>query len=168
MIDDELAMVAWGRAQLDEDERRAQAASDGPWRVGKVDHGSASVVDKDGHDVIPEDVDYGTVVALADCEHVVRYDPVWALARVAGLRAVLGLYETNLRVREENAQKLARLHGTARLDAAWGAEVGQLRAFGLEVEDRVVALRDVVRLQLVEYAGRPGYREQWRPVTDRG
>lgn len=164
------ALVAWFHEQLNEDERRARAATFAPWRVGKVEGGSATVVAQfslEGgrdQDVIPEDVDYGTVVELEDCEHVVRYDPVWAVARIEIMRGILALYETNRRLSEENAQTLVQMGRSPRwTDPSWGARVGQLRTFGWELEGRVKALAAVIQQQAVEYAGRPGYQKEWRP-----
>jgi hypothetical protein len=101
------------RAQLDRREAAAKAATPGPWRVANVtDYGSAAVdgaeaLQDGGYDkttktrrqvmrpltVIPQDVDYGPTVCMADAEHIAAHDPEWTLADVAAKRAILAEYE---------------------------------------------------------------------------
>lgn len=71
-------LVTWLRAQLDEDERVAQAAIPGPWVA-------------DGDEVLHD----GDQVVLSghSTEHVARHDPVRVLAEMEAKRELIAVYE---------------------------------------------------------------------------
>jgi hypothetical protein len=133
MMDD---LVAWLRAQLDDDDRVARATSSGAWSV-----------DPHIHYLEAEDVywdvdgESGGWVAhvgqRSDAEHGARWDPARVLAEVDAKRRIIDLSD---KVR-------------AWTDASAGATAGYAAAL----------LADTLRLLALPYADRPGYRPEWRP-----
>lgn len=118
-------LIAWLRAQLDDDERVARAAADGParatWTYIEDDRALPYVVSTHpGADrrmvAHPEELEYGP--------HIARHDPARVLADIAAKRAILD--------------------GHA-LDTHW------------------CPMGDALLLALAQpYAGRDGWREEWR------
>jgi hypothetical protein len=136
-------LVTWLRAQLDDDERVALAATAGPWRHDATKHWR-----KPGTTWFEESVFAGpagadaTCVAgtgeaddpqsMADARHIARWDPARVLAEVEAKRRIVDWLV-------DCADKA--LHGD------W---------WNLEVDDAFKAIA-------LPYAARPGYREEWRP-----
>ena len=143
-------LVAWLRAQIDDDERAARAASPGGWTYGDVDSvAGGSLYDETRmigslHYEQPSDHD-GSIVrhllsheADANGQHIARHDPARVLAEVARDRAILDACEETL----------------AREDS-WDpqTEGGSGEEFELA--------RFVIRQLAQPFAGRPGWREEW-------
>ncbi|MEU3098534.1 DUF6221 family protein [Streptomyces sp. NPDC006967] len=72
-------LVEWLRAQLDEDERTARAATPGPWRAGV----------RSGFDAV--DGDGWTVCNASDVDvaHIARHDPARVLREIDAKRRTL-------------------------------------------------------------------------------
>jgi hypothetical protein len=80
-------------AAIDETERIAQAATDGPWlAVGERDEVGVDVVptDRTGSYVVCPDPNAGMIPA--DAEHIARHDPAAVLRRCAADREIVDLY----------------------------------------------------------------------------
>ncbi|MCX4993825.1 DUF6221 family protein [Streptomyces longwoodensis] len=126
-------LVAWLRAQLDEDERTAQAASPGPWYVN-AEHDEVMAVD---------DVTVAEGFALsgrqlrATVDHIARHDPARVLREIDTKRRLLDLHRPY--VPEPNQSCLGCAGGI------------------------MFSSCPVVRLLALSYTDRPGYREEWRP-----
>ncbi|NUS79179.1 MAG: hypothetical protein HOV70_23675 [Streptomyces sp.] len=127
-------LVVWLRAQLDEDERTAQAALGGPW----------AVVDDDGAHgwsvgVAPHNPAVG-VARVPDAEraeatarHIAEHDPARVLREIDAKRDLLRF-----------AEGVHDHHETFTAGVAARLEM-------------------TLRLFAVPYADRPGYRDEWRP-----
>lgn len=152
MTDD---LVAWLRAQVDEDEQVARATDAlYPW-VATDDAEVFEVVDLhaphrcDQHEAGKPNVCSDLLVArgedIADqldderAAHIARHDPARVLAEVAAKRRIIDRYEfvTN--------------HGPA---------VDHVRALDMSTGARA-ALLDAVKMLASVYAGRPGWRAEW-------
>ena len=131
-------LVEWLRAQLDEDERIARAATPGPW------------VDQGGYvtDVGPrvQVTDYGTQdgepeedgpQGRADSAHIAEHDPARVLREIDAKRRLLAVHRPYVAEPDQ-----------ACLGCAGGIEFERC---------------PVVRLLALPYVDRPGYREDWRP-----
>ena len=151
-------LVAFLRARVDEDEQVAREATRGPWRVANVEYGAAIVNGPDvmqdgGRDwatgerlqvlrplsVIPPDVDYGSVVELADAAHIARHDPARVLREVEAKRRTVeihydyrGVCPTCFSLRNQPAQ-------------------------------REPYPCDTLMLLALPYADHPDYRDEWKP-----
>jgi hypothetical protein len=152
-------MIHFVREQLDEDERKARAATPGAWRVTTR---SSQPYAEDGeihtvavharyvNDKTPEPYrvvthgDFHEAVDRADAEHIARHDPARVLRDVRAYRKIIAEYEA----------EIAR---------------GPARPKGLETqsEARHGGILDAYRAALLIlaaiFADRPGYREEWRP-----
>jgi hypothetical protein len=135
MIDD---LIAWLRAQLDDDERVAREATSGDWHW--VDPGGpvklalvAGAYDHGWHVVVPV---RGEMVTRYDSDHIARWDPNRVLAEVDAKRRILDWIE--------------------------GAQAAAGAPPGFDPQD-AEALTHAVRLLALPYANRPGYRDEWRP-----
>lgn len=129
-------LVQWLRAQLDEDERIARAATAGPWsRMGRRVLDPSPPSDRLGIGMA-----VGHAAADADfnetADHIVRHDPARVLREIDADRKLLDQYAE---VAANDVDEVEYAHGWA-------------NALGL-----------AVRLRASVYAGRPGYREEWRP-----
>jgi hypothetical protein len=95
-------LIAFIRAQLDDDERVAREATAGPWTTtgnGGITH--------DGPSLSQTNPAFGRYVVAsvgaydrgcpnrADAEHIARHDPGRVLAEVAAKRAVLDLFDAS-------------------------------------------------------------------------
>jgi hypothetical protein len=139
-----VGLVAWLRAQLDEDERVAWAAlhpdavQPGTWSADQyADDPERRHVseDKAGH---YWSVAHEVLAPIAD--HIARHDPARVLRDVAAKRAIV--------------DEAALAFGATAVDD--------------EVRDHVESVRqlwelDVLRPLASAYADRPGYREEWAP-----
>lgn len=88
-------LVTWLRAQLDDDERVALAASPGPWgdtETGAPHWSDAGVYDVNDQSVALYDAAYEegpTSIRAEDATHIARHDPVRVLREVAAKRAIV-------------------------------------------------------------------------------
>jgi hypothetical protein len=83
-------LITWLRAQLDEDERVALAATAGAWVVTTTDGRSVCGVQALGRlNGIPAT----SVHCRADAEHIARHDPARVLAEVEAKRRLLDLHD---------------------------------------------------------------------------
>jgi hypothetical protein len=151
-------LIDWLRAQLADDQRKAEAATPGPWWDSKVLAAPGHHTIRGGPDewrgfdgslggdtlpiarVEPAPDDEGGFVTNhdADAEHIARHDPARVLREVDSFRKII-------------------------------AEYGPARPKGLETqsEARHGGILDAYRAALLILAAifddRPGYREEWRP-----
>lgn len=77
------AALAWLRAQLDDDERVAREATDGPWEISAST--TSPIADVQG--VTSSYEDY--TCSIEDAEHIARWDPARVLAEIEAKRAIL-------------------------------------------------------------------------------
>jgi hypothetical protein len=128
-------LVQWLRAQLDEDERIARAATLGPWvQSGIGDYGWTVDFGRPGSGVETADTDQG----LADADFIAAHNPARVLREIDAKRATISDYEKAVRKRDTlPPAALAYRH--------WDN-----RSYGL-----LLALRHAAAV----YAGRPGYAE---------
>ncbi|MCX5598487.1 DUF6221 family protein [Streptomyces phaeochromogenes] len=151
MMDD---LVRWLGEQLDEDERIARQATDGPW--------IAEVSGETGNCVIPADAqstrEYVAktqlYAAVFDAEHIARHNPARALRQVEATRKLLDTYTTATRLRDEAA---------ARIEAANGEPDAKDGDTWLGWQREVAALELPVRLAASAYTDRHTFREEWAP-----
>ncbi|MET7654185.1 MULTISPECIES: DUF6221 family protein [unclassified Streptomyces] len=79
-------LVVWLRAQLDEDERIARAATLGPWvQSGVGDYGWTVDFGRPGAGVETSDTDQG----LADADFIATHNPARVLREIKAKRAIL-------------------------------------------------------------------------------
>ncbi|MFF6829617.1 DUF6221 family protein [Streptomyces longwoodensis] len=76
-------LVVWLRAQLDEDERIARSASDGPWKPGV--RSGLDVVEGDGWTVCD--------ASDVDVVHIAAHDPARVLREIDAKRQLLALHQ---------------------------------------------------------------------------
>jgi hypothetical protein len=143
-------LIAWLRAQLDDDERVARAASMAPWLR---DEANASIRHS-GPSASKSSEPFGMYVIASvgaydigrpsheDAEHIARWDPARVLAEVDAKRRILELHR---RVPDNVAPRL----GFSAPDMC-------------EVDAQTWPC-PTVRLLVLPYAARPGYRDEWRP-----
>lgn len=150
MVDDLLVFV---RAQLDEDERVARGLDGATTMMGASPNF------------------YGCGGPSADV-YWRHFRPTRALRGVAADRTLLDQYERVLAARERHRAAVAELD--ADIDAenrtgVWsGAGFPDVRQRALRREADYLdgmepVLRTLVRARAAVYAGRPGFREEWRP-----
>ncbi|MFF0512456.1 DUF6221 family protein [Streptomyces sp. NPDC004250] len=149
-------LVVWLRAQLDEDERVATAATAGPWRahdthLGQYGH-TATVLSGEGnatdlrawlpsHSHEPWDE---TRNVWNDAAHIARHDPARVLREIDAKRQIM-------RKAFEHA---------ATIDGEWGCchDAEAIEAGRCDEQHP-----DHLPLLALPYADRPGYQESWRP-----
>ncbi|MFC9286539.1 DUF6221 family protein [Streptomyces sp. NPDC057052] len=154
MVED---LTQWLRAQLDEDERIARAATRGPWvQSGIGDYGWTVDFGHPGSGVETADTDQG----LADADFIAAHNPARVLREVETDRELLAEYERVMTAHEAHQREAARLDEQGDDDpirrAALRREADYLPAM-LHVLERWAKRKAAV------YADRPGYREEWRP-----
>ncbi|MDX2766418.1 DUF6221 family protein [Streptomyces europaeiscabiei] len=146
-------LVQWLRAQLDEDERIAKAATPGPWRahdthLGQYGH-AATVLSGEGNDTdlrawLPsmsqEPWDEARNV-WADAEHVAAHDPARVLREIDAKREIV---EQHVPVGD----------GTVCLSYCHTRTPGEAQTWPCLT----------LRLLALPYADRPGYQDEWKPV----
>lgn len=139
---DEPDLIAWLRAQLDDDERVAREATPGPWvtngtsvwrkpddswdfrRAMEGQHGRMPFVM----------VDPGETSEPLNAEHIARWDPARVLGEVDAKRRIIDLFES---------------HADAQFPDSYGGYAS--------------AMEDAVQIIALPYADRAGYRDEWRP-----
>ena len=128
-------LIAFLCAQLDEDERIARAATQGPWLVDCETHAEA-IIAGDGTSVIAGGRwgdEASAFESTEDALHIAAHDPARVLREVEAKREVVRL-----------AERAHDYHETF------------LNGFA-------AAMEQALRLFALAYADRPGYREEWRP-----
>lgn len=94
------AALAWFRAQLDDDERVARAATSGPWRYDPTKHHRlpGTVRFEEGVFTGPPGADAVCIAvtgetddpqSMADAEHIATWDPARVLAEIEAKRRIL-------------------------------------------------------------------------------
>lgn len=148
-------LVQWLGQQLDEDERIAKAATDGPWHV---DHElyPESINAADGVQVIAGGRWGGEASVFESTEdalHIARHDPARVLREIDAKRRML-----------------ARHHAApVPPGSEWAEEYPYCAAHAYKAADDTVVypveLKNCLDLRdlAAPYANRPGYREEWRP-----
>jgi hypothetical protein len=145
-------MIAWLRAQLDEDERLANAAtglhwySNGGWELRTAPSGEG------GPNPRPESwAPFWFLIAKAgeqprgawdDFRHIERHEPAFVLADIAAKRAILDAYEEAKRYYE----------GPGR-----AAPAGEVHGLWTAIQHLAYA-----------YRHRPGYLPEWAPEGQQG
>ncbi len=136
-------LVLWLRAQLDEDQRIAEAAEPGPWRVDGYKVYASHPVDK-------------VVSSSESANHIAGHDPNRVLREIDAKRALLAEYITTIEHMGKIAETLSRLRGKDQnplvSEMEWSSAIHKRDA-----------LHGVLRLLALPYTDRPGYREEWRP-----
>ncbi|MFI5635758.1 DUF6221 family protein [Streptomyces sp. NPDC051664] len=132
-------LVQFLRDRLDEDEKMAGAAAEGPWSVDHGDYG-----------VLVYGADQSAVVcggcwggeasvfeSTADALHIVRHDPARVLAVVEAKRAAISHYKKLRRFAEkERCEEYVLAEGAGAV---------------------------VIKMLALPYADHPDYRDNWRP-----
>jgi hypothetical protein len=127
-------LVQWLRAQLDEDERGARAATLGPWvQSGIGDYGWTVDFGRPGAGVETADTEQG----LADADFIAAHNPARVLREIDAKRRIVDLM----------AGMLAAVKGDSEVDHYGG----------------LGAAEDTLELLALPYAAHPDYREEWRP-----
>jgi hypothetical protein len=142
-------LITFLRQQLDEDERVARAADPGPWAVIPCESETAAIGHTSGPHPMPCVVhrdEYGDGIKVADAEHIARWDPARVLAEVEVKRCIL--------------DEILRYE--AKIDSEWGCcHSAEAIAAGQCPETKPSDI-PAIRLLAQPYAGRDGWREEWR------
>lgn len=148
-------LVAWLRAQLDEDERVALAwpedrrswksVGDRHLRYASGSGEAAIAVDVSGRQFEWWEQIWVRRATPDQGEHIVRHDPARVLADVAAKRAI---------VDEHEAQYPDTSYAYCRVCHVYDL-----------VHDAMPAPCRTLRLLATAYAGQPGWRAEWRPDT---
>lgn len=129
-------LLTWLRAQLDDDEQVARKATSAPWLVTASTDGTLA-------DVVPVTSSFEDYCCdRDDAEHIARWNPDRVLAEVAHKRRILQWVQDRLVDAEDFPQNDAY-----RVEA---------------IEATVLHLRWLA----APYAGREGYRDEWKPVEE--
>ena len=127
-------LVQWLGAQLDEDQRIAEAARgqlEGRWsHDASIPNGY--VYDERGGTVVYDE----SAPSPEEAEHIAAHDPARVLREIEAKRAIVARYERAMENRRAHPKDLA--------------SAGAL-----------LALHGVVELLALPYADRPGYRGEW-------
>ncbi|MEV0441836.1 DUF6221 family protein [Streptomyces spectabilis] len=162
-------LVQWLRAQLDEDERIARAASDGPWRSYTGPEKTWLTKDDLMHPVATWHHMTGAPVIMtamwADSNHIAEWNPARVLCEIDAKRQALGATNADC---PEGCQVEHAFSGSCALRSRGPAWEEDGRRWvrderGARTEAPPVFPAWAVRLLALPYADRPGYREEWRP-----
>ena len=143
-------LVRWLRAQLDEDEQAAHAATDGPWTpwrnstmrgLGDLLHVVLTPGQKPGAKAVI------VTASWLDAEHIARHDPARVLREIDAKRQLLALHVPTPHEDEGDPWPGCST-------CSWRDEMDDLR---------VRYPCPTVRLLALPYTGRPGYLDAWRP-----
>lgn len=155
------SLVEWLSAQLDVDQKLAQSAHLGPWRVEFHDyaHESYWLVESRAGDVVTNGYEGGGATTEANAAHIAAWDPARVLAEVAAKRRIIAEHPTLTIFSEDMA-------GGERIEVPeWYCR----RCFDTSGRppwddvDRVEEPCPTLRLLALPYAGRDGWREEWAP-----
>lgn len=179
-------LVVWLRAQLDEDERLAKAATPGRWMAGDQIPGLPQDF-VHAIDYRPEGYSQGQHVAeticilggtgpwvaqlrgsgfpIANARFIAEHDPARVLAEVEAKRRILNWCEQQTRLVDYPSAEQARPREAHRaadghVYAHAGPDVGWIR---LREQATRAEAHKVAQLLAVPYSHRPGYQESWRP-----
>lgn len=157
-------LIIWLRAQLDQDERIAQAASAGPWTAdppGKFqdpfqDPDDIPVYDATGNAICcsPDDFVRGGHSA-ADAEHITTWNPARVLTEIKAKRAVLDALVIALTCDEANNLEYA----------AWLNGENPPNVERPHITGRIKGLQHAAQLLAQAYAGRVGWKPEWSMTT---
>ena len=134
-------MIKWVRAQIDDEERMARAATQGAWKLWGMD----VLADRDG----TSNVNTAQMVAYTrhesglltfNAQHIATWDPARVLAEVEAKRRILDEHGPD-ELRPWECRACAGPHG----------------------DDGYHIPCPTVRLVALPYADRDGYRDEWRP-----
>jgi hypothetical protein len=135
-------LIAFVRAQLDDDERVARTATSGPWVAKRADDSVYAVetsIVMGGHDggwyIVPAQVEGGEGIEPGDAQHIARWEPARVLAEVDARRVLLARLEGLL------------LYATSPNYAHSGIEAWAT---------------DTLKQVAQPYRGRSGWREEWQ------
>jgi hypothetical protein len=147
-------LVTWLRAQIDEDEQQAQqAARDTAPKWYRYER---YIMSADPHPASSSD-EADLYIAMdgteATMEHMARHDPARVLAEVEAKRRILDLHEV---VDNGGGTLDSRYCACCFADRGYNAGVSNKTGEGLPV------WCETVRLLALPYAGRDGWREEWR------
>lgn len=162
-------LVQWIKAQLDEDERIARAATAGPWRahdthLGQYGH-AATILSGDGNDIdlrawLPsmsnEPWDEKRNV-WADAAHIAAHDPARVLREVETVRRIVGLHV--ITVEKADLPPFDSYTGERNPD-----EYNVTCAICGWVSDEPTSACLTLRLLALPYADRDSYRPEWAPT----
>lgn len=141
-------LITWLRTQLDEDERIAKAASEGPWRANDDTYPEAIYAAEHGE--VVSGGRWGGEARCFDSDedvwHIVRHDPARVLREVEAKRAILGDIQ------------MCQACGIGRRCVPHDASFGEPVTRPAHPDDE-----QLVRLLAAPYSDRPGYREEWKP-----
>lgn len=165
---DELA--AWLTQVLDDDQASAEACDQvypSPWELHDRGHTATVRADAPNFWVVAELEQHPSIDGwLGDrLAHIAQNDPATVLARIAAHRKILALHhpDPDAEVWDQWLADETALPGTRRCDGCgeqWHADAppgSPPSAVGPEQGCLTV------RLLALPHAGRPGYREEWRP-----
>lgn len=150
-------LIEFLRAEIDEDEQVALAASPGPWRPN-AEHDEVLAVD---------DITVADGFALsgnqlrATVDHIASWDPARVLAEVDAKRKLIERYQAARQRQADNSDKFVLLTKQRHLDQT---EFTRVKTHGWELSGQVAALATAVAVAAMPYADRPGYQEQWHPA----
>lgn len=142
-------LVEWLRAQLDEDERIARAATPGPWWVDSTIHTEA--INAGGGATVIGGGRWGGEASVFESDEDAAYIAAWDPARV--LREI------------DSKRRVIELWKEADREAASGQRYAESYETGPDgfPAGREAALDDVLRLLAAPYSDRDGYRKEWAP-----
>ena len=130
-------LVAWLRAQIDEDEALAREAGGDSWVAVDL----AFVDDPNGRQIVRDECMTPGVQA-----HIARHDPARVLREVEAKRGIVELHS--------DRDHFCGIGSIERDGYTWH-EAGEKRRADIPCL--------TLRLLALPYADRPGYREEWRP-----
>lgn len=165
-------LVRWLGEQLDEDERSAKGATPGPWRYNPDKHHhlagtpmfeEAVFAGQPGGDAICVAGTGGTddPQSMRDAAFIARHDPARVLREIDAKRQLVAetLAEPHLYNEEDNWYTCAALVDQDGEPVC----LNDSRAPGPCDCGRDARVGRRLRLLALPYAGRPGYRAEWRP-----
>ena len=151
-------LVAWLRAQFDEDERVAKAAEDGPWHVDH-EHYAEAIYSAGGVSVVAGGR-WGDEASVfndtADAIHIALHDPARVLREVEAKRAILAGHPFE---QGTVGGCCGTCHGAGRIEVYWDGEEETVE----HVDTEMVWPCPTVRNLTAAYIDREGFREEWRP-----
>ena len=155
-----MSIIEFVRSGVDEDERIALAASEGPWKVDNSNYPEA-IYDGDGQSVVSGGRWGGEASIFsddADAFHMVRHDPARVLREVAAKRAVLEYHREVTEDHEEswmwswyNAQNG---ESQACVGCGWSGDPDHPRTDRIEDCPELRAMASV-------YIGHADYQKEW-------